>query len=363
MRRFWNRIFGLDCERSIWVEKEDLGKKKIIEHNNKRYRVKIPQKINKKVTLRLQGLGQTKGTKTGDFFLHVWLNKGNDIRKSLWLSETSARNGAKKLLSVEEKKLRLFVPEKCYNGLVVCLRDLGKKLSFQWRAPFLRRKRGDLFVKLCVYPDKITPKYGSFEELYIDDMALEGWVYRKIDEIIQKIGKPSFSVNPIQADTIADLYNESGWRKIFYKLIDHLNLKHLNIELRKSDSISSPGNCRETIKSKNGVTVSRNYTIKINENFLDNPFSIAAIIAHELCHIIYSERIEDKVESTTHSNKNNQNTLEEERTVDLLVFMFKIGEFQLRFARDKRLTLGYFSQDIFERVQVIVSRKFSSLGI
>jgi hypothetical protein len=43
--------------------------------------------------------------------------------------------------------------------------------------------------------------------------------------------------------------------------------------------------------------------------------------------------------------------------VDLLVFMFKIGEFQLRVARDQRLTIGYFNQSLFDRMQVIVSRK------
>ena len=46
-----------------------------------------------------------------------------------------------------------------------------------------------------------------------------------------------------------------------------------------------------------------------------------------------------------------------EQTVDLLVFMFKIGEFQLRVSRDQRLAIGYFNQGVFERMQVIVSRK------
>ena len=53
--------------------------------------------------------------------------------------------------------------------------------------------------------------------------------------------------------------------------------------------------------------------------------------------------------------------LDVERTVDLLVFMFKIGEFQLRTSRDKRLTLGYFNQRVFERIQVIASRKLGLL--
>jgi hypothetical protein len=44
-----------------------------------------------------------------------------------------------------------------------------------------------------------------------------------------------------------------------------------------------------------------------------------------------------------------------------LVFMFKIGEFQLRVAREKHLTLGYFNQEIFERIQVIASKKLNSV--
>lgn len=59
--------------------------------------------------------------------------------------------------------------------------------------------------------------------------------------------------------------------------------------------------------------------------------------------------------------KAKKDLLEMERTVDLLVFMFKIGEFQLRVARDLGLTLGYFNQDMFERIQVIISRGGNSL--
>ena len=74
----------------------------------------------------------------------------------------------------------------------------------------------------------------------------------------------------------------------------------------------------------------------------------------------YAERLDSTPVSTGSQIKSDQATLEEERTVDLLVFMFKIGEFQLRVARDTRLTLGYFNQEIFERIQVIVSRKLNS---
>ena len=72
------------------------------------------------------------------------------------------------------------------------------------------------------------------------------------------------------------------------------------------------------------------------------------------------ERIDDMTKSFGHRVKSDKESLEEERTVDLLVFLFKIGESQLRVARDMRLTLGYFNQAVFERMQTIVSRKLNA---
>ena len=113
------------------------------------------------------------------------------------------------------------------------------------------------------------------------------------------------------------------------------------------------------------------YAITINAQFIDNPFSVAAILAHELCHVVYYERVKGGHEPVAPSPgpekpsqwrpADERDRLDVERTVDLLVFMFKIGEFQLRTSRDRRLTLGYFNQGLFERIQVIVSRKQSSL--
>jgi len=361
MSRFWDSIFKLDHELSIWVEEEELGEKKVIYHKGKRYYVKIPKEVDKKITLRLKGLGKTRFRKTGDLLLHVWLNKGEDVRKVLWLSETSARNGANKRLFTWEKKITMVIPKNSYDGLTIRLRGLGRGPSISQRAPVLdREKRGNLLVKLSVYPDRITPKYGSFETLSTERMALEGWVYRKYDEVIRKLGRSSLPVESIQASAIADPFNERGWRSIFDALVDHLRLTSLGIDLSKSASISRPGSCERTVTVHDNRVTRCYYRITIKEQFLDNPFSIAAIMAHELCHAVYSERIDDTPKSVGYVIKSEKATLEEERTVDLLVFMFRMGEFQLRVARDKRLTLGYFNQEVFERIQVIVSRKLSS---
>lgn len=361
MREFLDRILSLDDERSIWVEEEDLGNEKAIFHKNKRYFVKIPKNINKKITLRLRGFGKRRRNKIGDLFLHVWLNKGEDIFKTLWLSETSARDGADKRLLLDGKAITMIIPPKSYNGLIIRLRGHGREGSFSPRAPAVHsKKRGNALVKLIVYSDCITPRYGSFEMLSTDSMALEGWVYRKFDSVISKIGRSSFPKHAIQADKVADLFNEWGWMSIFDALVNYLNLSHLSIEFTTSTSISAPGLCEKTPAVKDNKFVGYEYKITINQQFLDNPFSITAILAHELCHVVYSERIDDRPKATGYVVKTEKVTLEEERTVDLLVFMFKIGEFQLRVARDIRLTLGYFNQEIFDRMQVIVSKKLNS---
>ena len=361
MTTLGNRISGLDYERSIWVEQDDLGKEKVIWFNDKRYTITIPREIDKDVIVRLRGLGKTRNNKTGDLLLHIWLNKGEDIRKSLWLSETSARNGADKKLFLEGKTITMVVPPHSYQGLTMRLRGFGKERDFNWRAPFLRRKRGNALVKLFVYPDTITPTYGSFDMLSTENMALEGWVYRKFDEVIHRVGRSALPAHPIEAGAMADLFNERGWTSIFHALVRHLKLDNLIMELTTSASTSPPGSCERTASIQNNTVVRSTYKLTINEQFLDNPFSVTAILAHELCHVIYAERIDKTFKPGGTGIKTKQETLEEERTVDLLAFMYKIGEFQLRVARDKRLTLGYFDQEIFERMQVIVSRKLTSL--
>jgi hypothetical protein len=351
-----NIMFGLNHERSIWVEQEDLGKAIVIKHNKKRYEVKIPPKIRTKVTIRLEGLGKTKDKQTGDLLLNVWLNKGDDIQKQLWLSETCARIGACKKLSFEEKRIEILIPPNSQNGVNIRLKGLGRASSFRWRAPFLRRKRGNLLVKLCVYPDHVSPKYGSFATLTTDDMAMEGWVYQMKDEIKKRMGADSFVLDPINADAVADLFNECGWTGIFYRLVRYLKLDKLDIKVEQSDSICKPGSCVKLTTMQNNIPVNSNYVVTIKDQFLDNPFFVAAILAHELCHVIYSERI-DSPRGFSFNKKGIELDSSEERTVDLLVFLFKLGEFQLRVAREKGIILGYFNQDIFERMQIIASKK------
>lgn len=355
MTRFWDSLLPLDRERTVWVAPEELGEEKIIRLPGRRYKVKIPPQIRKERTILLQGLGRKRDNKTGNLLLHVRLNKGDDVRGRLWISETAATQGAERILAWDDRRIRMVVPSGSYDGLTIRLKGLGREFPFQWGAPLLRRRRGDLLVKLVVYPDEIAPRYGAFGALSTDNMALEGWVYRKFDELQRKMGESSFAVKPVRADAVANLFNQGGWLRIGHVLIRHLGLGHLKIDFAESDSIARPGECQRWSVAREG-RASVSYIITINEQFIDNPFTVAAILAHELCHVVYYERIADP-ETIGQITWPPKPSTEVERTVDLLVFMFKLGEFQLRVARDSRLTLGYFNQDVFERMQVIVARK------
>lgn len=358
MKKIWNTIFGLDVERSMWVEEEDLGKEKVFYYREHRYFVKIPQTINKHITLRLRGLGKKRFKKAGDIYLHLWLNKGEDIHTRLWLSETSARKGVDKKIRLGTKIITMIVPPNSRHGLTIRLRGYGREGLFgPYAPPLAHKRRGNALVKLSVYPDCIAPHYGSFENLSTDSMALEGWVYRYVDEVIKKVGKPSFRVNSLRAETIADQFNEGGWRSIFDALLKHLELEQLPIEVKISEPESLPGTCQRRVQVSSNTSSINEYAITINEKFLDNPFAVAAILAHELCHVVYGEKIADTPQMSGYVTKSDKATLDEERTVDLLVFLFKMGEFQLRLARDTRLTFGYFNQEVFERMQGIVAKK------
>jgi hypothetical protein len=361
MKKIFSNIFNLDEELSIWVEEEDLGGEKFISHHHYNIYVKIPAEINHKKTLRLIGLGKSRSSKIGDLYLHIWLNKGRDANSDIWLSETSSRNGAEKTIIVDGNPIILVFPPNCHHGSTIRYKGLGNGAYLDPQAPVnYHRARGDLYVKLFVFADRITPKYQSIDYLSDDDFVLECKVFQKIDDLITKLSSRVLPVQPIPAETIADQFNEGGFRGIFHTLVSHLNLTNQSIDLAESTNISEAGKCQLNSYQKSTGVVVKEYRITINSRFLDNPFSIAAILAHELCHIIYLEWVAPGQNYPQKGEKSKDEILEIERTVDLLVLLFQLGESQLRVAREIGVVLGYYNQPLFERLYVIVSRKISS---
>lgn len=86
---------NLDYQRSIWIHPNELGKDKIIDHNNKKIKFKVPQEIDDKVIFRFRGLGKIEGKETGNLLVYLWpITPGDTIstKKSVFQIKESICN-------------------------------------------------------------------------------------------------------------------------------------------------------------------------------------------------------------------------------------------------------------------------------
>ena len=258
----------------------------------------------------------------------------------------------KKLLIKTGKIINVSIPKNTINGSETIIENYTESILDTFNDPYIEKQIGNIIINFFVFSDYIQPKYYSFESLSTEEMALEGWVYRKRDEIYQKIGKNYFPNISMKAWEIADIFNENSWMGIYTKFREILNIT-CPITIYESSNIMQPGICHVEARKRDNIIVSKEYTIEINKNFIHNPFFVAAILAHELCHIVSYEKLGCKISTDKNNDKDRE---ENERLVDLLVFLFGLGDFQLRAARDEQITFGYFDQKLFERIYVITSK-------
>jgi hypothetical protein len=344
----------MDIKRSIWVEEEELGHKKVIDHKGKSISFEVPQKIDGLVLLRLKGIEKPRFRKPHDLLLEIRVNRGSDTRKDLWISETCARAGGEKCLRSGDETVRVRVPAGCRNGSVLRLKGIGNMPYLHGGNLPPHIKRGDLYVNLRMFPDRVFAAYGSFDRLDVDEMASEGQILINLDKLKLK-GLYPVSKQTLSAGSIADLYNERDWKAIYDALVAYLGLGGVRIYVYPADDIQLPGYCQFFITGK-GAAKPDSYQIKINSIFLDDPFCVAAILSHELCHVMHWETFSSDI-SLPVAGREVKMSVDDERMVDLLVFVHGLGEFQLRVARDRCMTLGYFRQANFERMQAILARK------
>lgn len=351
----------LDEEKTIWITRKHCGTVRTLSLKGRRIRYRVPEQIEQTVTLRFRGCGKTIGSEIGNLLLHVRVDSGQNIELDLWLSEAETFKGCTKTLLYRrgffhsKERVEVVVPPRSADSGVVRLPGRGSKSSYHWGLPLLKRPIGDMVVRLRVYPDYVDARYRSVESLSDEVLALEAWVYRRSDEVLQALKNRPHSLPLFTAGDVADLFNQGGWRTIARALVARLRLNAARITFHESASLPVPGQCQKQVYTKGSVpTGEPMYTIKIHTEFLADPFAVTAILAHELCHIVEAKWVS---ENETAPLPEGKALMEMERTVDLLVFLYQLGEFQMRVARQSRLTLGYFNQETFERMYVIHARK------
>jgi hypothetical protein len=354
MDRFIRKFVNVDIEKTLYITRNEIGKEIPAVLNNKQYKIKIPPNVRNTVTLKLDKLGKKQFGVTGDLFLHIWVNQGEDIFKNIWVSDTLAKKGTEIVLQLKYEKIKLTIPQNSRNGMTIKLTGLGEKPMINIEKPPPKITRGDLYLLLFTYPEHIFSTYGSFDNLSDEAMALEGWIYNHIDDIKLKLRSKLPWKKEMKAEYVVSEFNCFGYKGIFNYLREYLDLQRIIMNIEQSDSMREPGRCETRIMTQGGMTINSSHKIFINKALADDPFTSAAILSHELCHIVYSEYIGGRNVGNTTSQ------MDIERSVDLLVFLFNLGEFQLRVARDMRLSLGYFNQENFERMMTIIQRRGSS---
>ena len=345
--------------KTVWITEKQLGTVRVLRHRGNKIQYRLPPKIEQSITLRFKGRGKTSNTETGDLMLKVQVDRGQDRHESLWLSETDARQGCQKDLVYLSRlfkdimRVHITVPMLSNDGSIVRIKNRGHKTKFRWGMPIFNRPNGDLLVKFRVFPDSVTAYYRHVDALTTEDMALEGWVYRQRDEILEVLGA-SISASPVSASEIADIFNTGGWRAISKFLVAHLEVQRFSIQFDAVADLPVPGQFQKSIKTGTYGEFLNGFRIRIRSEFINDPFAVTAIIAHELCHIIEDQVLSQR--GTKFAREKGQALVELERRVDLLMFIYQLGEFQLRVARQSRKTFGYFNQEIFERMYVILQR-------
>jgi hypothetical protein len=348
-------VSALHEQKILWIAAKELGQIRTLRHRGRRLQYRLPAAAAEEVILRFSGLGKTRGGETGDLLLKVRVDRGQEEQAALWISEEQARRGTDQTLRHHWHSIPMQVPPGAVAGQELRLAGLGRKLPFRWGMRWFSRSIGDLVVKLNTFPDRVTPSYRSWESLTTADLALEGWVYRRVDLVLEKMRHFRLDRVPMSALQLAEAFNQGGWRKVATLFIEHLELRSAPITFVTSPSLAVPGQCQRSIQTRNGAPVRvMEYRISLREEFLSDPFAVGAILAHELCHVVEALHLAPAPWAKTNSESERT---EMEQTVDLLVFMAGLGEFQMRVARNQRITLGYFSQDMFERMQAILARK------
>jgi hypothetical protein len=369
----------LDQRRTLWIAEEQIGSTVSLKHRGKAVEVAVPPDFRRRFMVRLRGRGATKGAQSGDLVVDLRLNKGRDVHRELWISDVAAINGTEERLRVGDRLASVRVPPHSEEGRVLRIKGAGSAMQFDgddqvpspaakdrsgpplmrlWRAArrCIARARGaaprgipgDLLVRLRVYAHSVSPQYRWLDPMEFGEQSLEKWVDQRLAMLETKLKLSFGSIPPLPAEEVARLFNEHGWPGIFATLRACLRLGGVAVTAGAMSSGHVPGCCSPGGRREGGRWVNRVYQVYVAQRYLDHPFCTAAILAHELCHVVYRESLLGGDLSAAVS-------LEEERMVDLLVFFFGLGEFQLRVARECSFTLGYFNQNHFERVQWLLN--------
>ena len=358
-----NDIYFL-YNKTYLLSEEEVDKKEInYTYKGKVYKVKLPLiEPQKEVKIRLKKIGP----EGKDLILKLFYNKGAKQYVEHWVEKTALNKGYMGKINIENRVTDFIIDNSnLYSGIV--LRNKGK-LPFLLTILFRDRQyRGDVVVKLISYNSDILSGHSFFYNLTDQCLKEENKIFEKASAILRKkydyINKVWQGQKNVHAVKVAEAYNHNGILGVFNLLKEYLRINDC-VKLSVSNLINEPGRCSckmitTTSRSNYSYIESKtqyfeDYEIIINQKYINNPFFVASILAHELCHIVYNKYFytAEKFSGGFYRNSvwdSDASTCDMEQTVDILTFVLGLGEYRIR-AKFYGVFFGYLQEPIFHNL-------------
>lgn len=301
--------------------------------------------------------------------IRVRYNKGKTVAKNCWIGKNSLTQSYETVIRVGNRVIKFKVDENANQTYKQKLCSLGILPKISLFSIFRKKYRGDVIVKFHTYDDTLKVFVPKYESLSNTDLLDEKLGKSKINSLVKSnsnLFDPKKSLeNKIDNEELVRQFNIYGVKGVFKTIKNHV-LKGVKVKFSINPGLIEPGVCKSVIKTTTCYgpysalpTVSKEFTkfhIEINPSYIHNPFVAAAVISHELCHVINNRYLNSHYGSgfafssfSEYSKYSNFDKTDEEKTVEVLTIINGLGEYQLR-ACTFGYIMGYFSPKVFLRL-------------
>ena len=282
--------------------------------------------------------------------------------RCIWVSDQVAASGGTVEVPVGNRTLSVKIPPDA-KGRRLRLRKGGE-------LPLLRRllqyDRPDTLLRIRTYDGNVNVLPVSVLDTDTEVLTCQAKISRHVDwlETSRRVHyewvSDRFELHKAELsfDSVAQAYNRGGNKHVLTRIHEHLGSCG-DVELGAPQELSGDdvGRCEiertEWQDSLTGLSrdETRRYRIVYDERFESNLPMVAAILSHELCHVVYDiyyDRAATYFRTSSPSAPSPDEIQEMEERVDTLVCMTGLSRFQIAASRETGRAIGYYPQQAFE---------------
>ncbi len=346
---------------TVWIDDRDIGRRRSIRVDGRTVAFIVPSFEGPTHELRLPGAGRTTVARTGHVLLTLRRIRGETQSRNVWISADERASGTYIDVRTSAGVLKVRVPPGHPAGRILRLREAGPLPDAGTHEPPPSTRRGDVLLRVLYYTPVLQLRQSSPDELTTEQLALEAMARRRFDEFAKAIPAHFLSKPPLPVARVVDAFNLDGWTAVCACVIGHLEMAAYSIDPPTAESLPprTAGRCESAVFRPSGRMTHR---IAIDIGLIESPFAVAAVCAHELCHVISNEHLRSHESIAKRgvilegSAVGSADIEQEEQRVDFMVCCVGLGHFQVYTRRTAEIHMGYYDQQLFERLIGVAMR-------